>query len=408
MDRVIRQIILPCLLATFAQFCAAADFRVIAFPGNGTITWEDANTNGHYSIEWASTLNGPWQSDWFSQTQVPATGGNISAQIPMFFRVVHRPLQSQSADMVLVSGGGQLQGPQYDFYMSKYETTEEQFCAFLNDAQANPGNERGANMWYDVNGDAYIHSNKTIMVFDISRSDFIYFKTNTPGTRYAIFYDSANNPVTGVSWYGAVKYCNWLTIREGRGLSQRCYSEGANTTNWHPANLTYALWADGFDNSERIEWVQGWGGFRLPMSNYSTGSSYFYEFYKAAAWNGVSNTAYAFGRNTIDGKDANYSGSGDPYGGFAIPTTPVGYFDGTDHGGTFQTRSNANHYGIFDLSGNVQEWSTDASSSGGTDRQVNGGSWQVGSSSVFGADRSSAGSSDCSITIGFRVCSSQP
>jgi formylglycine-generating enzyme required for sulfatase activity len=37
----------------------------------------------------------------------------------------------------------------------------------------------------------------------------------------------------------------------------------------------------------------------------------------------------------------------------------VGYYDGTDHGGEFQTRSNQNAYGIFDLCGNAEEWVSD-------------------------------------------------
>ena len=413
MKRYIRRLGYLCLLlSSLVQISLANDFSITAFSGNGSISWADTNTNGHYSIEWASTVGGPWRSDWFDLTQIPATGGGITAQIPMFFRVLHKPLLSASANMVLVSGGGQLQGPQYDFYMSKYEVTEEQFCAFLNNAQANTGNERGAYMWFDVNGDVYTHSNKTEIIFDISMSDFIYYKDNTLGTRYAIFYDSANNPITGVSWYGALKYCNWLTINEGRGISQRCYSEGASGTNWFPANLTYATWTDGFDNSERMEWVQGWGGFRLPMSNYSTGASYFNEFYKAAAWNGYSNTVYAFGRNTLNGQDANYSGSGDPYETFSIPTTPIGYYDGTDHGGTFTTRSNANHYGIFDLSGNVTEWGSDAASSGNEgvngSRVTFGGSYLDNSSGLRANSPSSNQPYGRNALTGFRVCSSQP
>ncbi len=53
-------------------------------------------------------------------------------------------------DMRLVSGGGQPNGPAYDFYMSRREAVNENFVRFLNDAQANPCNARGTNMYFDA------------------------------------------------------------------------------------------------------------------------------------------------------------------------------------------------------------------------------------------------------------------
>lgn len=412
--------VLICMLPLLPLGAAGDGFQITGLTGNGILTWQDTFTNGHFTVEWSSDLSLPWCSDWSSLSQIASTGGTVTARVPMFFRVVHRPAQSPSANMVLVAGGGQVGGPQYDLYVSKYEVTEQEFINFLNDAEANPGNARGSYTYFDINGDVYMDSSTTAseMMFDISDSNLIYSKNNSVGSRYSGFQDSANNPITGVSWYGALKYCNWLTVSQARGEGARCFSEGVSTADWRPVNTTQAEWSDGFDNSERFDLAQNYAGFRLPMTGYGTGVAYFNEYYKAAAWNGSDNTTYGFGRNSLTKPDANYEGSDDPYDLFTIETTPVGFYDGGLHSG-FQTASNMNQYGIFDLSGNVKEWSLDSPVSGSTsERVLCGGSWYQGNSTVNGYPYLGCQTPNLSpfksspqetrTYIGFRVVSTEP
>jgi hypothetical protein len=86
---------------------------------------------------------------------------------------------------------------------------------------------------------------------------------------------------------------------------------------------------------------------------------------------------YGFGRNVITGLDANFLASGDPWDD---GTTPVGYFDGTNHGGVFQTNplGNQNGFDLFDMTGNTFHWIQgrhNAHPDSIEFRTIRGGSW---------------------------------
>jgi len=301
---------------------------------------------------------------------------------------VRDPLRTQQTQlnghkMNVVPAGGQAGGPEHTFYLSKCEVTSTQFMRFLNDAQAAPNDARGINLFFDAKGNVWFNRamrRNRHEVFRVSQSRLAYDPSRPLGRRYRHAFGEggstpfAGHPITGISWVGALKYCNWLTIYSGRGEAEQCYSEGTNIIDWGPVTATN--WAKGrFSEAERKLLLKR-KGFRLPMLHCDPSAIHtntYNEFYKAAAWNTVTNLPYAFGRKKAMGIDAN---SIDTLNRHSMETMPVGFFNGANNLDEIRTMRNENAYGLHDLSGNVSEWMTDFGRSDSTaTRALCGGSW---------------------------------
>jgi hypothetical protein len=296
-------------------------------------------------------------------------------------------------------------------------------------------------MFFDtITGDVYVNSSKIGELGEdpVPRATLLFSPATAGqiewiGGMYAVVtgpIDYAQHPIAGVSWYGALKYCNWLTLDQGMSLASRCYAEDteSNLTGWHPATISSNVWAGrDLNDSERLDLVSNYRGYRLPMDDGcanaivdSDQSDAYNEWYKAASrkpdddqGDAVFGAIYGFGRDSIAEGDANFKCSGDPFedefdcadGG----TTPVGYFDGlnTLRDGTL-TSSTDNPYGLFDLSGNVYEWmqgrfTSDPGSI--ASRTLRGGRWQdtSGADSLQAATRTHTESFQTVNYVGFRV-----
>jgi formylglycine-generating enzyme required for sulfatase activity len=349
-------------------------------------------------------------------------------------------------------------GPAYDYEVAVTEVTNAQYMVFLNDAEfhneeQNPGlgNERGANLKFrqpPFGGDVGLiigDGGDVDAVFDLSRSLLTYDDALAIGQRFGVTPGKEDHPIVGASWIGAVKYLNWLTIDQGLGLAVRCYAEGESELDWFPWTIGDEIGGSqaatnamrDLTEAERLEWVTEFRGFRLLMDQGGTDVGAdnavprpYNEWYKAAAWDPdapdvprdvfpgfpfeehtvpIDHWVHSFGRDPLTDADANYRESGDPFDDpnpAVIATTPVGYYDGTDHGGVFPTTANNNRYGIHDMSGNAWELLNDQvtiTDSLTPDRALAGGSYRSNNMQVSSANRGDIGPGTTRPVVGFRV-----
>ena len=212
-------------------------------------------------------------------------------------------------------------------YISNTLLTCSAYCAYLNAALASGLIEVRSGTVYAVGGsDMYYETTSAVPL------SVITYSNNT----FTVRSGRENHPITGIRWFGAVAYCNWLSAREGY---IPCYD--------------LATGACDFTKN----------GYRLPTE----------AEWEYAARGGQYNPYYQFpwGNDTnADGRLSNWQGSGDPWEDGDYPhTTPVGFYNGALHSksahnwpaadATYQTRDGSNAYGLYDMAGNVWEWVND-------------------------------------------------
>ena len=191
-----------------------------------------------------------------------------------------------------------------------------------------------------------------------------------------------NHPVTNVTWYGAVMFCNWLTeMRDG------------NTDSLVYTNID-TTWID----DETTETVTK-TGFRLPSND---------EWEYSARYRGDDAT------NTVDTYSDPYFTKGNSASGATASTSDAAatqavavydYEDPDPYADEQEVKSlgisSANSLGLYDMSGNVWEWCFDAN---GAYRAKRGGSWNWSETYLpvaFGSNELPNGDFDY---MGFRLC----
>lgn len=214
----------------------------------------------------------------------------------------------------------------YDYEMMVTTVTNEQYARFLNEASAagaiTVGEvevETGEQVWAEVGAqgfypgdpyDGYKHEE------EIKPGDKLFFPTEADGVRvtfdgqtFRAIHEYSNHPATMVTWFGANAYCEFYGWRL-------------------PSEIEWEKAARG------TELVDGHG---LP---------------------------FPWGTH-IERNNANYYSSFDLFVkmfGKLGNTTPVGFYNGNTYTlpeGSYTTLDSASPYGLYDMAGNVWQWTGD-------------------------------------------------
>jgi formylglycine-generating enzyme len=241
----------------------------------------------------------------------------------------------------------------YDYEIMVTDVTNTQFAAYLNQALAEGDVKLDGEVVLGYYPGDTFHGEKHEE--EIKGGDWLHFKLNAPGSRirydgkiFSVIPGYENHPVTMVTWFGAKAYC------------------------------------------------EAQGG-RLPSE----------QEWEKAARGADDNRAYPWG-NTLLRSQANYYASKDIFEkafGKQGDTTPVGYYNGATYDG-YVTLDSASPYGLYDMAGNVWQWTGDVYQ-GTHYRYLRGGSHADYGYNLRAWTRNNVKPDYTSINIGFR-CVREP
>ena len=301
------------------------------------------------------------------------------------------PAHAVTYDLVPVGNAGNANDPAtgdlyggvaYAYAIGTYDVTIGQYTAFLNAVAA-------TDTYSLYNGSMATDFNVAGIAQTGSSGSYTYSVITNGG-------NSANRPITYVSWFDSARFANWMANGQPTGAQSSTTTENGA---YALSGTTTAPAKNGTNpNTSAVP------TFFIPNES---------EWYKAAYYSPLLNSGsggyytYATQSNTAPG---NVIGSGSNpanyYTGSGYSVTQSGSFSATQNyltdAGAFS--ASGSFYGSFDQSGNVWEWN-DLTGAAGSSRGLRGGEWNDFALSVSSAGRLTSGPSDEQDFIGFRLAS---
>ena len=323
---------------------------IASFGSNGELVCTNLLAGSTASVEWASSVLGPWTNSWDALAAVTAdSNGTIQVSVPMFYRVrgvpAFPPFPAPS-NMVWIAPGTFVMG--------------------------SPTNDP-AHWWYETQHTVTLTKGFCMGTYEVTQAEYLAVMGSNPSCFTTKDWHGnpispdLSRPVELVSWTNAVAYCTSLTVRE-------------RSAGRLPAGY----------------------GYRLP-----TESEWEY------ACRAGTTTPFHYGNELRSGM-VNFSGYyeyrvGNPYydnpaGIFLAKTTSVGSY-APNAWGLYDMHGNVWEW--------CQDWSSGTYPSGsvsdpqgpatGSLRVIRGGSWFDSAADCRSATRSDYLPANLSIIIGFRV-----
>ena len=339
---------------------------------NGTIHQHQTHSSGTFSSEWVEEVE---------DNDLAVKDGKFTVDINST-TVTFKKVDSSSS-----SGGGSESGSTGGSTSGSIEPVAENFVKI-------PGASIDGTEEWTPRSDIFVSGRKLEIAsfymsdHEVTRGEYKAVMGSDPSKVYAYDKDgnlltgddAKNNPVTNVSWYDALVYCNTRSIKE---------------------NLTPCYTIDGKTDPK------DWG--RVPRS-----------FYEGEKWNASTCDFKANGYRLpteAEWEWAERGGESYTYAGSDTIDEVAWYNDYSESHilGTRDVKTKkANAYGLYDMSGNVWEWcwdwygsilsdTADTGSASGYFRVMRGGSWSDGTGCAEVVYQSRSDPGDRYSSYGFRL-----